>query len=76
MKSIALLATLLLVGCGPIQVNPNAGRNFTIQHGTERFNDAMVGAQQHCASMGMTTKHLGTDRGGSLLLSRFECIAR
>lgn len=70
------LVVLLLAGCGPIQVHPTTGRNFTIEHGTERFGDAMQGAQQHCAGMGMAARHLGTDRGGALLLSRFECASR
>lgn len=75
MRASALLL-VLLAGCGPIQVAPSAGRNFTLEHGTERFRDAMQGAQSHCSSMGMAAKHLGTDRGGTWLLSRFECVPR
>jgi hypothetical protein len=69
------LLVLLLAACGPIQVRPDAGRFFTIEHGTERFQDAMAGARQHCSSIGMDARHLGTDRG-VYLLSRFECVAR
>lgn len=74
--AIATLLFVLLGGCGPIQVHPSTGRSFTLEHGTERFQDAMQGAQAHCAGMGMTARHLGTDRGGALLLSRFECAPR
>lgn len=69
------LVVLLLVGCGPIVPRPDAGRHFTLEHGTARFQDAMEGARQHCARMGMGVRHLGTDRGG-LLLSRFECVEK
>lgn len=70
-----VLLALALSGCamGPIAVDERVGNNFTIEHGTARFQDAMAGAQQHCARRGMNAKHLGTDRGGELLLSRFEC---
>lgn len=69
---IALLG-LALAACGPAQVRPDAGKYFTIEHGTARFQDAMEGARQHCVRMGLTARHLGSDRG-ELLLSRFECV--
>lgn len=65
---------LVLAACGPVQVRPDAGRFFTIEHGTARFQDAMEGARQHCARIGMQARHLGTDRA-ELLLSRFECVS-
>lgn len=70
----AICLVVLLAGCGPIQVRPDAGKFFTIQHGTARFGDAMEGARKHCDTLGMKARHLGTDRGGDLLLSRFECL--
>lgn len=73
---IACLFVFLLTGCGAIEPRPDAGRYFTLEHGTARFGDAMEGAQIHCARMGMTARHLGTDRGGELLMSRFECVLR
>lgn len=71
----AIFLAVLLAGCGPIQVRPDVGRYFTIEHGTARFQDAMEGARQHCARMGMRVRHLGTDRG-ELLMSRFECVTQ
>lgn len=68
------LVVLLLAGCGAIQPRADAGNHFTLEHGTARFGDAMEGARQHCARQGMKAKHLGTDRGGYLLLSRFACV--
>lgn len=70
-----LIVLLLLAACGPIQVRPDAGRYFTIEHGTARFQDAMEGARRHCAQMGMDVRHLGTDRG-EMLMSRFECVSK
>ena len=69
------LIVLLLAACGPIQVRPDAGRYFTIEHGTARFQDAMEGARRNCAAMGMDVRHLGTDRG-EFLMSRFECVPK
>ena len=60
---------------GPIPVPANAGRNFTIQHGTAVFRWAMEGAQRHCVKMGLAAKHLGSDRlEDAGMLSRFECV--
>ena len=70
-----LVVVLLVAACGPIQVRPDAGRYFTIEHGTARFEDAYEGARQHCARMGMDVRHLGTDHA-QLMLSRFECIPK
>lgn len=70
-----LSVLLLLAACGPIQVRPDAGRYFTIEHGSARFQDAMEGARQHCAREGLAARHLGTDRA-EYMLSRFECVAR
>jgi hypothetical protein len=70
------LLVLMLTGCGAIQPRSDAGRHFTLEHGTARFGDAMDGARIHCAAMGLGAKHLGTDRGGVLLMSRFECVPR
>ena len=70
-----LVVLLLLAACGPIQVRPDAGRYFTIEHGTARFQDAYEGARQHCARMGMDVRHLGSDRAEHVL-SRFECIRK
>jgi hypothetical protein len=67
------LVVLLLAGCGAIQVHPDAGRYFTIEHGTARFGDAMEGARQHCARMGLSARHLGTDVA-YMAMSRFECV--
>ena len=67
------LFVLLLAGCGAIQPRADAGRYFTLEHGTARFGDAMEGARIHCANMGLKVRHVGTDRGG-LMLSRFECV--
>lgn len=71
----AIYLVFLLTGCGAIQVQPQAGKYFSIEHGTARFGDAMAGARQHCARMGMQPRHLGTDRG-YLLISRFECVEK
>lgn len=68
------LFVLLLAGCA-INVPRDAGRYFTIEHGTARFQDAMSAARQHCASTGMDARHVGTDRSG-LMLSRFECVQK
>lgn len=77
MRFAAIVTCALLAACGPIEVRPDVGRAFTIQHGTARFQDAMQGAQTHCSrDYGMAARHLGTDRGGELLLSRFECVAQ
>lgn len=67
------LIVLLLAGCA-IQVRPDAGKSFTLEHGTKRFSDAMAAAGKHCAQMGLQAKHLGTDRPGNKALSRFECV--
>jgi hypothetical protein len=68
------LLVLLLAGCGSIQPGPGTGRHFTLAHGSMRFGDAMQGASEHCARLGLQARHLGTDNGGGLLLSRFECV--
>lgn len=69
-----IFAVLALSACGPIEVHPGSGRAFTIEHGTDRFGDAMEGARMHCSrAFGMDARHLGTDRPGGLALSRFEC---
>ena len=73
---LRILAVLLLTGCGAIMPRADAGRYFTLEHGTARFGDAMDGASQHCARMGMSARHIGTDMGGVLLMSRFECVER
>lgn len=67
------LVVLLLTGCAPIAVAPDAGSRFTIEHGGARFNDAMAAAQQHCAKLGMAATHLGSDALGPRAVSRFEC---
>lgn len=72
----ALLLLLALAGCGAIQPAPSTGRYFTTMHGSARFQDAMAGAEQHCSSLGLQVRHLGTDWGGGMLLSRFECVER
>lgn len=77
MKIALALLALALAGCGPIEVRSDVGRQFTLEHGSARFQDAMQGAQTHCSrDYGMNARHLGTDRGGELLLSRFECVTR
>lgn len=76
MRPVAFALLFAIAGCGQMQVHPDAGRSFTLEHGTARFQDAMQGARDHCAGMGLSAKHLGTDRGGALLLSRFECVPR
>lgn len=72
---IGYLAVLLLTGCGAIQPRSDAGKHFTLEHGTARFGDAMEGARLHCARFGLDARHVGTDRAG-LMLSRFECVPR
>lgn len=67
-----LVGLVLLAGCGPIRPDPSVGRHFTIEHGTARFHDAMAGAREHCAALGMRARHLGSDRA-YMMLSRFEC---
>jgi periplasmic protein TonB len=63
------------IATGPISVPPNAGRNFSIQHGAAVFRWAMEGAQLHCVKMGLAAKHLGSDRLEDVgMLSRFECV--
>ena len=68
------LLVLLLSGCA-ITVPADAGRHFTIEHGTARFGDAMAAANQHCAASGQRARHLGTDTA-YLSMSRFECVDR
>lgn len=68
------LIVLLLSGCA-ITVPQDAGRYFTIEHGTARFGDAMAAAQKHCAVEGLRARHLGTDTV-HMAMSRFECVAR
>jgi hypothetical protein len=67
-----LLVLLMLAGCA-INVPREAGRYFTIEHGTARFGDAMAAAQRHCADLGMRARHLGTDLA-YMAISRFECV--
>ena len=74
MRFIAL-SMVLATACTPIEVRPDAGLFFTIEHGSARFQDAMEGARRHCAAMGMDARHLGTDRG-EFMLSRFECVPK
>jgi periplasmic protein TonB len=63
------------IATGPISVPPNAGRNFSIQHGAAVFRWAMEGAQLHCVKMGLAAKHLGSDRLEDVgMISRFECV--
>ncbi len=77
MKRASLFLLCLAAGCGSVPVFPDVGRSFTIEHGTAIFGAAMAGAREHCASkFNMGVQHLGTDRGGMLLLSRFRCVPR
>lgn len=69
----AFTLLLLLAGCAPLQVPSDAGRYFTLQHGTARFQAAQEAARQHCAKQGLAVRHLGTDTPG-LSISRFECV--
>lgn len=69
-----LLVLLMLSGCA-ITVPQDAGRHFTIEHGTARFGDAMGAANRHCAAQGMRARHLGTDTA-YMAISRFECVLR
>ena len=71
---IAVLILLLIAGCGAIGPTVSGGRYLTIEHGSARFGDAVEGARQYCSSQGLGARHLGTDRGGYLMMSRFECI--
>lgn len=71
------LFVLLLAGCGLVEVrldvNPNAGTNFSIEHGIWQFSEAMAAAETHCVKLGLSAKHLGSDRAGGVI-SRFECV--
>lgn len=72
-----LVVLLLLAGCAPIEVAPDAGTRFTIEHSSTDFSGAMQAAAAHCAKLGMRAVHLGTDtlRAG-IRLSRFECAEK
>lgn len=73
MKTTVILC-VLLAGCGALTPHPDTGLHFTTEHGSARFGDAMEGARIHCSRLGMQAKHLGTDHGGVMMLSRFECV--
>jgi hypothetical protein len=68
-----LLAASLASGCGTIQPTHAEGRYVTTQHGVGRFQDALEGARQHCAKLGLGVRHLGTETPFKSI-SRFECI--
>jgi hypothetical protein len=76
-----LIALVLLVGCTPIEVRPDAGRSFGIEHSALTFSIAMDAARQHCERMGLLAKHTFTDRASVLAghskaerVSWFECV--
>lgn len=69
------LAVLLLAGCTGAQIAPEA-KSFSIEHGTIMFAQAAREAETHCKTLGMTSRHLGTDRGGFQPISRFECMPK
>lgn len=71
------LIVLMLAACGTISAPEGSGKFFTIEHRMNRFQDAMTGAKEHCAAMGLEARHLGTDRGALVeRLSRFECVPK
>lgn len=72
----AALLLILLSGCGAIRPAPDSGKDFTLEHGSARFQDAMQGAREYCGEQGLRARHVGTDRGGDLMLSRFECLEK
>lgn len=69
----SLLAASLLSGCGSIPPTHSSGRYLTTQHGTARFPDALQGAAEYCAKLGLGVRHLGTDTP-AMAISRFECV--
>lgn len=72
-----LVVLLMLSGCAPIEVAPDAGTRFTIQHGSDRFDAAMKAATAHCAKLGARAVHLGSDTmSAGSRASRFECAEK
>ena len=70
-----LAASFASAGCGTIQPTHAEGRYITTQHGVGRFQDALEGAKQYCAKLGLRVRHLGTETPFKSI-SRFECIEK
>lgn len=73
--AMRVIALLLLAGCASKHYNAT-DRYLTIEHGTMRFGSAMAQARSHCESLGMATRHLGTQETGFYMVSRFECVPK
>jgi hypothetical protein len=77
-----LLVLALVAGCSaaPIQPSPDAGKSFALEHASYRFSNAVQGAEEHCARMGLRAEHTGTERlipmltVHGLMVSWFECV--
>lgn len=75
MKRLICATMIGIAGCGTIYPRANGEKFFTVSHGNARFGDVMQGAKEYCAKLGLTARHLGSDRLGSTQsLSRFECV--
>jgi len=77
--ALALLA-LALAGCtapwSGATVRPTETNQFTIEHGSWRFQRAAAEAEGRCQERGLHARHLGTDGGPFGSLSRFECVPK
>lgn len=76
MKFLVLTSLVFLVGCGgPIKPTIVSGNNLSTEHGTASLEDALLGAKEHCQSVGMDVKLTRSDCPYRCM-SSFECVPR
>ena len=76
MRYLLLTSLIFLVGCGGL-IKPTvvSGNNLSTEHGTSRLEDALLGAKEHCESLGMNVKLIRTDCPYRCM-SSFQCIPK